>query len=84
MASRFPTLLKPLALNNGRVTLKNRVLMGSMHSGLEEILKNNQLEDMAEYFAEVRGVYTRPHECSAIIASSTITSAGCRPRLRTN
>ena len=25
--------------------------MGSMHSGLEEVLKNKQLEDMAEYFA---------------------------------
>ena len=31
----FPKLLSPLPLNGGLVTLKNRVLMGSMHSGLE-------------------------------------------------
>jgi len=30
----FPHLLAPLDL--GHVTLKNRVLMGSMHTGLEE------------------------------------------------
>ncbi len=30
----YPTLLSPLDL--GHVTLKNRVLMGSMHTGLEE------------------------------------------------
>lgn len=32
--SRYPHLLKPLDL--GHVKLKNRVLMGSMHTGLEE------------------------------------------------
>jgi len=32
--------------------LKNRVLMGSMHSGLEEVLNNGKLEAMAEYFAQ--------------------------------
>ncbi len=31
----FPRLLAPLTLRNG-VTLKNRVIMGSMHTGLEE------------------------------------------------
>jgi len=33
-ASRYPHLLAPLDL--GFVTLPNRVLMGSMHTGLEE------------------------------------------------
>src|SRR5690349_3066078 len=32
--ARYPVLLSPLDL--GFVTLKNRVLMGSMHTGLEE------------------------------------------------
>lgn len=49
----FPRLFAPLQLNNGRVTLKNRVLMGSMHTGLEEILNGEgKLHAMAEYFAE--------------------------------
>ena len=33
MSSPYPRLLAPLDL--GFTTLKNRVLMGSMHSGLE-------------------------------------------------
>ena len=33
-ASPYPHLLQPLDL--GHTTLKNRVLMGSMHTGLEE------------------------------------------------
>jgi len=32
--AKFPKLLEPLVL--GGVTIKNRVLMGSMHTGLEE------------------------------------------------
>ncbi len=32
--SRYPSLFAPLEL--GFTTLKNRVLMGSMHTGLEE------------------------------------------------
>ena len=32
--TRYPNLFRPLDL--GHVTLKNRVLMGSMHTGLEE------------------------------------------------
>ena len=35
MNSNFPNLLKPLDL--GFTTLRNRVLMGSMHTGLEEV-----------------------------------------------
>ena len=44
----YPHLLSPLDL--GFTTLKNRVLMGSMHTGLEE--RPNGFERMAAYFAE--------------------------------
>jgi 2,4-dienoyl-CoA reductase (NADPH2) len=47
-AARYPHLLAPLDL--GFTTLKNRVLMGSMHTGLEE--QPNGFERMAAYFAE--------------------------------
>jgi len=43
----YPNLLSPLDL--GFTTLKNRVLMGSMHTGLEE--EKNGFEKMAAYFA---------------------------------
>jgi len=46
--SKYPHLLEPLDL--GFTTLKNRVLMGSMHTGLEEL--PNGFERMAAYFAE--------------------------------
>lgn len=46
--SRYPHLLEPLDL--GFTTLKNRVIMGSMHTGLEE--EKNGFERMAAYFAE--------------------------------
>ncbi|MBO3276541.1 NADPH-dependent 2,4-dienoyl-CoA reductase [Pseudomonas schmalbachii] len=44
----YPNLLAPLDL--GFTTLRNRTLMGSMHTGLEE--KPNGFERMAAYFAE--------------------------------
>lgn len=44
----YPHLMSPLDL--GFTTLKNRVLMGSMHTGLEE--QPNGFERMAVYFAE--------------------------------
>jgi 2,4-dienoyl-CoA reductase (NADPH2) len=44
----YPKLLAPLDL--GHVTLKNRVLMGSMHTGLEE--EWGGFTKMAAYFAE--------------------------------
>ncbi len=44
----YPHLLSPLDL--GFTTLKNRVLMGTMHTGLEE--RPNGFERMAAYFAE--------------------------------
>lgn len=46
--SQYPTMLKPLDL--GFTVLKNRVIMGSMHTGLEEA--ENGFERMAAFFAE--------------------------------
>ena len=49
---RYPLLFSPLDL--GRTQLKNRVLMGSMHTGLEEA--PGGFERLASYFVErVRG-----------------------------
>jgi len=48
MQQTYPNMLKPLDL--GFTTLKNRVLMGSMHTGLEEA--PDGIERMAAYFAE--------------------------------
>ncbi|WP_276486931.1 NADPH-dependent 2,4-dienoyl-CoA reductase [Ectopseudomonas mendocina] len=48
MTARYPHMLAPLDL--GFTTLKNRTLMGSMHTGLEE--KPGGFERMAAYFAE--------------------------------
>lgn len=48
MTTAYPHLLAPLDL--GFTTLKNRVLMGSMHTGLEDRRKN--FPRLAEYFAE--------------------------------
>jgi 2,4-dienoyl-CoA reductase (NADPH2) len=47
-AAHYPNLLAPLDL--GFTTLRNRTLMGSMHTGLEE--KPGGFERMATYFAE--------------------------------
>ncbi|MCU1725008.1 NADPH-dependent 2,4-dienoyl-CoA reductase [Pseudomonas sp. 5P_5.1_Bac1] len=47
-AAHYPHLLAPLDL--GFTTLRNRTLMGSMHTGLEE--KPDGFERMAAYFAE--------------------------------
>lgn len=45
--SQFPHLLEPLDL--GFTTIKNRVLMGSMHTGLEE---GNKHDRIAAYYGE--------------------------------
>ena len=47
-AQKYPHLLAPLSL--GFTTLKNRVLMGSMHTGLEEAPDGH--ERMAAFFEE--------------------------------
>ena len=44
----YPHVMEPLDL--GFTTLKNRVIMGSMHVGLED--RPWHFEEMAEYFAE--------------------------------
>ena len=48
MSARYPHLLEPLDL--GFVTLRNRVLMGSMHTGLED--RGKDYDKLAAYFAE--------------------------------
>lgn len=48
MSAHYPHLLAPLDL--GFTTLRNRVLMGSMHTGLEDRRKN--FPRLAAYFAE--------------------------------
>ena len=52
MTVPYPTLLAPLDL--GFTTLKNRILMGSMHTGLEE-LPDGQERLAAFYAARARG-----------------------------
>ena len=44
----YPHLLAPLTI--GHLTLRNRVVMGSMHTGLED--KAKHLPELAAYFAE--------------------------------
>ncbi len=46
--SHYPHLLRPLDL--GFTQLKNRVLMGSMHTGLEESKQGSK--KLARYFSE--------------------------------
>ena len=64
----YPHLLKPLDL--GFTTLPNRVLMGSMHVGLEEA--ENGFERLAAFYAErARGAHgelpqAQPHPIPAI------------------
>ena len=48
MSETFPNLLKPLDL--GFTQLKNRVVMGSMHTGLEE--SKGGFEKLAAFYAE--------------------------------
>jgi 2,4-dienoyl-CoA reductase (NADPH2) len=45
---KYPHIFKPLDL--GFTTLKNRILMGSMHTGLEE--EKNAFERIARYYGE--------------------------------
>ena len=48
MSDTYPNLLKPLDL--GFTELRNRVLMGSMHTGLEDRFWN--IHKLARYFGE--------------------------------
>lgn len=65
--SRYPSLFAPLDL--GFTTLKNRVLMGSMHTGLEERL--------AAFYAE------RARHGVALIVTGGVASAPSGSRLST-
>ncbi len=48
MNTFYPQLFQPLTL--GHITLSNRVVMGSMHTGLED--RSKYFDALAEYFAE--------------------------------
>jgi 2,4-dienoyl-CoA reductase (NADPH2) len=48
VSNPYPNLLSPLDL--GFTTLRNRVIMGSMHTGLED--RARDIDKLAEYFAE--------------------------------
>lgn len=48
MTGPYPNLLSPLDL--GFTTLRNRLVMGSMHTGLED--RARHIDRLAEYFAE--------------------------------
>ena len=48
MTQHFPNLFAPLQVGN--ITLKNRVLMGSIHLGLEDI--PGGVERMARFYAD--------------------------------
>ena len=48
MTGQYPNLLSPLDL--GFTALRNRVIMGSMHTGLEDRARHT--DRLAEYFAE--------------------------------
>ena len=53
--NKFPHLLQPLTLRGG-IILKNRAIMGSMHTGMEEAgipgLNNGNLDELAAFYAE--------------------------------
>ena len=48
MSQDYPHLLRPLDL--GPLTLRNRVVMGSMHTGLED--RSKHLPELTAYFVE--------------------------------
>ena len=54
MTEHFPHLLAPITLGPeggaGGLTLRNRVVMGSMHTGLEDSVRH--LDELAAYYAE--------------------------------
>ena len=58
----FPKLFTPLEL--GFTKLKNRILMGSMHTGLEE--EEGGFEKLAAYFACL--LYTSPSPRDATLS----------------
>ncbi len=84
----YPNLLSPLDL--GFTTLRNRVVMGSMHTGLED--RARHIDRLAEYFAErarggvgliVTGGYA-PNRAGWLLplASELVTSSEARRHRR--
>ena len=85
----YPNLLSPLDL--GFTTLRNRVIMGSMHTGLED--RAHHIDRLAEYFAErarggvgliITGGYA-PNRTGWLLplASELVSSAQARRHRRT-
>lgn len=88
MTAQYPILLSPLDL--GFTTLDNRVVMGSMHTGLED--RASDIGKLAEYFAErarggvgliITGGYA-PNRTGWLLpfASAMISSADARRHRR--
>ncbi|AEF35162.1 NADPH dependent 24-dienoyl-CoA reductase FadH [Mycolicibacter sinensis] len=88
MTAQYPMLLSPLDL--GFTTLDNRVVMGSMHTGLED--RASDIGKLAEYFAErarggvgliITGGYA-PNRTGWLLpfASAMISSADARRHRR--
>lgn len=86
--TRYPNLLSPLDL--GFTTLRNRVVMGSMHTGLED--RAGDIDRLAAYFAErarggvgliITGGYA-PNRAGWLLpfASQLITAADARRHRR--
>ena len=70
-AAPYPHLLAPLDL--GFTTLRNRTLMGSMHTGLEE--KPGGFERMAAYFARIMLSGARRIKSSSTLSRNRIVSS---------
>lgn len=88
MTNPYPNLLSPLDL--GFTTLRNRVVMGSMHTGLED--RARHIDRLADYFAErarggvgliITGGYA-PNRTGWLLpfASELVTSAQARRHRR--
>jgi 2,4-dienoyl-CoA reductase (NADPH2) len=82
----YPNLLSPLDL--GFTTLRNRVVMGSMHTGLEDRARDT--DRLAEYFAErarggvgliITGGYA-PNRTAQEARGALTTPLPARPRAR--
>ena len=80
MTSNYPHILEPLDL--GFTTIKNRIMMGSMHTGLED--RPWHFNELAEYFAErarggvgliVTGGFSPNHRGDLLPFGSKLTGA---------
>lgn len=83
---KYPHLFEPLDL--GFTTLKNRVLMGSMHTGLEE----ESMEKLGAFYAEraknnvgmiITGAWTLDKSCGAYGVDSVVETEADAEKLKT-